>query len=176
LRSGRGREASRVGGSLPQPRDRSRLARAHQVPPSDEVRKPGSHLGWPLLSSRSGSPLRPDVNGGLPSSRRQIGPTMDQDETLGCHASPHLRRHLGDQASTATGIRTRVSAMRGRRPSPLDDSGAKSIGSRLAKRPSLGPGPSLLGALEREPTPLPARPSRVRYLRLLVGTRMWRNW
>jgi hypothetical protein len=28
--------------------------------------------------------------------------------------------------STATGIRTRVSAMRGRRPSPLDDSGANS--------------------------------------------------
>ena len=29
-----------------------------------------------------------------------------------------------ESASTATGIRTRVSAVRGRRPSPLDDSGA----------------------------------------------------
>ena len=41
----------------------------------------------------------------------------------------------GGFGSTATGIRTRVSAMRGRRPSPLDDSGAQSTGSRLAKRP-----------------------------------------
>jgi hypothetical protein len=41
--------------------------------------------------------------------------------------------------STATGIRTRVSAMRGRRPSPLDDSGAQLLGSRLPKRPEPSP-------------------------------------
>src|SRR5271165_3631629 len=42
------------------------------------------------------------------------------------------------QTSTATGIRTRVSAMRGRRPSPLDDSGAQWLESRLAKRSRAG--------------------------------------
>ncbi len=36
-------------------------------------------------------------------------------------------------SSTATGIRTRVSAMRGRRPSPLDDSGAWSVGAEASK-------------------------------------------
>src|SRR2546423_12019588 len=41
--------------------------------------------------------------------------------------------------STATGIRTRVSAMRGRRPSPLDDSGAQLTEARLAKRSGRGP-------------------------------------
>jgi hypothetical protein len=72
----------------------------------------------------------------MPSSQRQIGPRMTN--TLGSRASPCLRRHLGDQASTATGIRTRVSAMRGRRPSPLDDSGAETR-PRLAKRAVAGP-------------------------------------
>src|ERR1700727_2370241 len=38
--------------------------------------------------------------------------------------------------STATGIRTRVSAVRGRRPSPLDDSGARGR-LRLAEGPGL---------------------------------------
>jgi hypothetical protein len=40
-------------------------------------------------------------------------------------------RFLGGSLSTATGIRTRVSAMRGRRPSPLDDSGA--MGQQASK-------------------------------------------
>jgi hypothetical protein len=36
--------------------------------------------------------------------------------------------------STATGIRTRVSAVRGRRPSPLDDSGEGRFEPALARR------------------------------------------
>ena len=46
----------------------------------------------------------------------EIGPRMDQQE---------MEKHRFNRAfvSTATGIRTRVSAVRGRRPSPLDDSG-----------------------------------------------------
>ena len=58
-------------------------------------------------------------------------------------------RYHGASASTATGIRTRVSAMRGRRPSPLDDSGAQPTGSEASKalgagaaRPVLPRGPS----------------------------------
>jgi hypothetical protein len=84
---------------------------------------------------------------------------------------------LRDVASTATGIRTPVSAMRGRRPSPLDDSGARSAGPRLAKRSQQA----------RPATPMTSRPAStfpgrstgpcpVRYLRTLTGTRMWRNW
>jgi hypothetical protein len=51
-------------------------------------------------------------------------------------AAPETRKapYPRGASSTATGIRTRVSAMRGRRPSPLDDSGAQSAASRLAKR------------------------------------------
>ena len=40
--------------------------------------------------------------------------------------------------STANGIRTRVSAMRGRRPSPLDDSGARSS-TEASKAPGASP-------------------------------------
>ena len=89
---------------------------------------------------------------------KQLGPTMGQADKLGCHASPYLRRHPGNQASTATGIRTRVSAMRGRRPSPLDDSGARSTGTRLAKRSGqVPPGLSASEAFIAAPHPgLPA--------------------
>ena len=41
-----------------------------------------------------------------------------------------------EKASTATGIRTRVSAVRGRRPSPLDDSGREVVS--VAKRARRG--------------------------------------
>ncbi len=70
--------------------------------------------------------------------REQTGPRTDQADPLGSRAGPRLGCYPSDQANTATGIRTRVSAMRGRRPSPLDDSGAESIGTRLAKRPASG--------------------------------------
>jgi hypothetical protein len=52
----------------------------------------------------------------------------------------------GAPVSTATGIRTRVSAMRGRRPSPLDDSGARSTVAEASKALALAPrqvGPSI---------------------------------
>ena len=88
--------------------------------------------------------------------------------------NPHV---LGGFRSTATGIRTRVSAMRGRRPSPLDDSGAQSVGSRLAKRS------------ERAPLARGSHADGLRRVRssarlvhrgalssLARRTRMWRNW
>src|SRR4051812_5137563 len=52
-----------------------------------------------------------------------------------CTAGSLKRRNpwkSGVSASTATGIRTPVSAVRGRRPSPLDDSGADRL-RRVAK-------------------------------------------
>jgi hypothetical protein len=49
-----------------------------------------------------------------------------------------MRRGVG---STATGIRTRVSAMRGRRPSPLDDSGAQIDGVEASKATEAGSAP-----------------------------------
>jgi hypothetical protein len=71
--------------------------------------------------------------------------------------------------STATGIRTRVSAMRGRRPSPLDDSGANRSAPRLAKPARLVP----LGARARrngQPAPTwTGRTSPLRYLRIARG-------
>ena len=89
--------------------------------------------GVVACASRHGPPLGAPLLCGLSERSRKDRP----DDRCGrSRASPCLRRHLSDQASTATGIRTRVSAMRGRRPSPLDDSGAISIGTRLAKRPS----------------------------------------
>jgi hypothetical protein len=56
------------------------------------------------------------------------------------------------RASTATGIRTRVSAMRGRRPSPLDDSGAKNGCAQATKALAarqLRTGPPLANVLVR---------------------------
>src|SRR6202012_55063 len=63
-------------------------------------------------------------------SRRRTRPRESWDEpNIGSRyrgAYPSKRenpRTYGGIVSTATGIRTRVSAVRGRRPSPLDDSG-----------------------------------------------------
>ena len=53
-------------------------------------------------------------------------------------------------ASTATGIRTRVSAVRGRRPSPLDDSGG--VSDQQGLQQSLGPQASFGQA--RSPDPI----------------------
>ena len=72
----------------------------------------------------------------------------------------------GPRGSTATGIRTRVSAMRGRRPSPLDDSGAGTAAPRLAKRRA--PIPSLAGVGARGVRRC-ARTTCVRYLRYPHG-------
>src|SRR5581483_5421808 len=78
-------------------------------------------------------------------------------------------RFLGGFVSTATGIRTPVSAMRGRRPSPLDDSGALGTGidaSRAASRKRLRgrartPVPQKAdSAGVPEPVPRPRRPPR----------------
>jgi hypothetical protein len=84
--------------------------------------------------------------------------------------------------STATGIRTRVSAVRGRRPSPLDDSGEvpgleRSGVAALAWR-SVGEGRSA-GPCHDVPAD---RRGRLRALNRawmpakLVAPRLWRNW
>jgi hypothetical protein len=57
----------------------------------------------------------------------ETSPQCDWRSTLAVNPSNDKRPRVSEAAvSTATGIRTRVSAMRGRRPSPLDDSGANS--------------------------------------------------
>src|SRR5688572_25877919 len=48
---------------------------------------------------------------------------------------PENPRFTGASVSTATGIRTRVSAVRGRRPSPLDDGGPADDCSRGLEGP-----------------------------------------
>ena len=79
------------------------------------------------------------------------------------------------RTSTATGIRTRVSAMRGRRPSPLDDSGAQSDCTRLAK------GHPTAGFADRRDSSgasklvLRASPDGALSSHFKSG-RMWRNW
>jgi hypothetical protein len=77
---------------------------------SDERGGTRRWLAAPLQQERK--PSAADVEGVVPSSQRQIGPRMDQADRLGSRASPCLRRHLGDQPSTATGIRNAF-ALRG---------------------------------------------------------------
>ena len=80
------------------------------------------------------------------------------------------------RTSTATGIRTRVSAMRGRRPSPLDDSGAQTDCMRLPKGPLDGRFCGTDATYPRRPSSCPGAAPTVRYLRLSKVGRMWRNW
>ena len=72
----------------------------------------------------------------LPGRRTYLGegPTWERDlpgrgptgkrDLLGGEIMCLEEGYTSTGMHTATGIRTRVSAMRGRRPSPLDDSGA----------------------------------------------------
>jgi hypothetical protein len=63
-----------------------------------------------------------------------VGAAFGRLRALRSYGRSHLTRKRrnprigGGLWDTATGIRTRVSAMRGRRPSPLDDSGAQTTG------------------------------------------------
>jgi hypothetical protein len=71
-----------------------------------------------------------------------------------------------DFLNTANGIRTRVTAVRGRRPSPLDDGGLvpRTAFSRLSK-----------GRHRADPRTGPAQPASGA-ISSLSPTRMWRNW
>ena len=78
---------------------------------------------------------------------------------------PENRAISRASVSTATGIRTPVFTMRGRRPSPLDDSGAKSIARRLAKRSELvSRTRPIHGVRQKAARVTPAQ--RLRYLRI----------
>jgi hypothetical protein len=74
--------------------------------PSGRLTKEGTRRWLAAPFQRERKPSVADVKGVVPSSQRQIGPRMDQADTLGSSASPCLRRHLGEQPSTATGIRS----------------------------------------------------------------------
>jgi hypothetical protein len=110
---------------------------------------------------------------------RMLSPHRDMIRTTKSRltAGDHGSGRVPLLCHTATGIRTPVSAMRGRRPSPLDDSGARSAGPRLAKRsrqarPMIPMTRCSADAFRGRST----GPWPVRYLRILTGTRMWRNW
>jgi hypothetical protein len=111
----------------------------------------GRRTAWnhgPTFARRVSAPTTvggtlPGLTGGAPAPKQGL---LEQRN------GPTIAGH----SDTATGIRTRVSAMRGRRPSPLDDSGAKTTAPRLAKQPR---------SLPAAPPPehrrsLPQRPSR----------------
>src|ERR1700737_3021526 len=70
--------------------------------------------------------------------------------------------------STATGIRTPVSAVRGRRPSPLDDSGVEAR-SRLANDPLSNRPATALRGLPEAPSPIPHSPARALWSDLASG-------
>jgi hypothetical protein len=74
----------------------------------------------------------------VPSNRPRITRFSNPMFTQAFTQSPYDRRKprgYGTLGGTATGIRTRVSAVRGRRPSPLDDSGASWTGRRSSSTP-----------------------------------------
>ena len=85
---------------------------------------PGSHGAGPVAEPDSARD--PSTTAGpascSPALRRIAGAVEPAVEPA--HRKRKTPRENGALLSTATGIRTRVSAMRGRRPSPLDDSGA----------------------------------------------------
>ena len=107
------------------------------------------------------------------------GPTRAQ---LPASSSKAIRRMLESAPgfthrgfSTANGIRTRVTAVRGRRPSPLDDGGSRcAIEASKAWRGIQRAGTSAT-SFHAPARRLLLSGAPVRYLRCL-RSRMWRNW
>jgi hypothetical protein len=179
-----------------------RLARARAAwqrvvrRPHDHRRPRHRRRRAPRLWHRGARPRRRGDARRLPDHRRgdharqQILRTAPRG--FASRSTPETRKapRTRGPISTATGIRTRVSAMRGRRPSPLDDSGAKSLATRLPKHardPSRrAPAARALRASARPvstPTGTPrsrmrahARPARRVCDIFASRTRMWRNW
>jgi hypothetical protein len=86
----------------------------------------------PTRREASHPPSRPPPTRAA-SPRAHPRQRRDERETGSCRATKSLEtRHR----YTATGIRTRVSAVRGRRPSPLDDSGGDAAGG-LSRVPAV---------------------------------------
>ncbi len=137
----------------------------------------GHRLCRRVLSTRSQGPREQSFRSTTPTLRYgEIGASAAAADARGfrwrrAHASARSPKAKPGPASTAppstaTGIRTRVSAMRGRRPSPLDDSGAKSVVRRLAKLAEPVPGgPAAAGPARPAPPGTPP----LRYLRLPRG-------
>ena len=139
----------------------------------------GHRLCRRVLSTRSQGPREQSFRSTTPTLRYgEIGASAAAADARGfrwrrAHASARSPKAKPGPASTAppstaTGIRTRVSAMRGRRPSPLDDSGAKSAGPEASKARA---GPVAQGRRAGRPPcghagARPARTPRLRYLRI----------
>src|SRR5918997_8877 len=106
---------------------------------------PKGRLGWRPLSRRRGTWLAIQASAVAASWRRKclhraLG-SVDPKRVSDLGKPRACRALLG---STATGIRTPVSAVRGRRPSPLDDGGPSvGHGSDRPDAPTIGapPGP-----------------------------------
>ncbi len=92
----------------------------------------------------------------------------------GAHTGAHqplkreTPRRYGAKRHTANGIRTRVTAVRGRRPSPLDDGGAGEIEASRAA--------SLLSGSRRGGSGRPVGNSGASCDIFVPPARMWRNW
>jgi hypothetical protein len=67
-------------------------------------------------------------------AERRLGPGISRSPLRQHPALPPTVRYLLAFTHTATGIRTRVSAVRGRRPSPLDDSGGAAMPNESVAR------------------------------------------
>jgi hypothetical protein len=103
-----------------------------QSAPASHLSSAETQLGtdrhpWPDRRRRGASrdprisgQIEDDAAGGVTTGRTPRGPSVAPDSLRS--GNPAL---CGASLSTATGIRTPVSAVRGRRPSPLDDSGAR---------------------------------------------------
>jgi hypothetical protein len=143
----------------------------HRRPGADRVDRPVGLPGSPLPHTGSNA----DVQGNIehssvprqPDRRRADAPNRPRVEP---HGSTTVK------ISTANGIRTRVTAVRGRRPSPLDDGGALSSAEASKARPASRT-PDLVDEAARtddpaSPEPLCSRCDTVGS----SGQRMWRNW
>jgi hypothetical protein len=161
-------------------------------------------VDWPLLAKRqpglsqpvspwaisrsSGRGPRSTPPRGRYSKRHARATTADLVRRSSLWARvPTKPRALDRRASshTATGIRTRVSAMRGRRPSPLDDSGALSTGAEASKsaRPESSSTPcsrlhpeTVCSLLEGRARGRSTGSNAGAISSFASGTRMWRNW
>jgi hypothetical protein len=89
----------------------------------------------PWLPAAPSGVLRPATTRSKQGPReRRAGPGLATVESGAPRLpAPTVRGKRDTRMHTATGIRTRVSAMRGRRPSPLDDSGARSTVAEASK-------------------------------------------
>jgi hypothetical protein len=118
-RSGRRVRGSQSGAGR-RPGGASRSRRQHR---SSALARAGDHHFAGLNTERSDPNRPPPEEPALGRSARVVLDSLPPILPPKALFAPSKVPFCREKASTATGIRTRVSAVRGRRPSPLDDSG-----------------------------------------------------